>query len=496
MTIHSDIDTIFNKGLSDYSEKVPSFIWDNIEQELIKKRKQTRRLSYYAIAASVALLLSFGAGYLFTNNKNLEQFAEVQKEIVNTQLEQEPKGNEPIKKNNSTTIPEEKSNTIGNNKKENIPVKNSKGNSESEKNNTIKTKPSPKVKKVNSSGTLLPPMYATQSNYKPQTSSNEHQTTRNVNEHEVSLINITSKKALLNIPEFEKDLVYEIRELPLPPLENEEINTIKNYNNWAVGFSGTPLLSYRHVQSSNSDVLYSSVNTSSLEQNYNNEKPLVSYSAGINVNYNLSNRWAIQSGFYYSETGQIIEDIYFDQNPAAINPNSNSEFLINTSAGNIVIGNSLELIASQAPRADNTEFSYDNTVSQGGSIATSTNSSNTSADFVQTLEYYELPLIINYKMIDRKLDVKLSGGFSANFLSANTTYLQNNGNRQNIDAELSGIKNTTYGSIIGIGLEYPLISQLLLNLSPTFRYSISAINSSGNTHPYSFGVYTGLKYSF
>ncbi|HCC31906.1 MAG TPA: hypothetical protein DEQ03_17915, partial [Marinilabiliales bacterium] len=66
MTIHSDIDRIFKDGLADYSPKPPSFIWGTIEQVLERKRKKRQIVLFYSAAASVALLLSFGAGYLFT----------------------------------------------------------------------------------------------------------------------------------------------------------------------------------------------------------------------------------------------------------------------------------------------------------------------------------------------------------------------------------------------------------------------------------------------
>ena len=41
-------------------------------------------------------------------------------------------------------------------------------------------------------------------------------------------------------------------------------------------------------------------NASSMEQDYQNEKPLVSYVAGVDVNYRMTNRWNVQGGVYLS----------------------------------------------------------------------------------------------------------------------------------------------------------------------------------------------------
>ena len=67
------IDDLFNDFLHDYEEEVPSFVWNNLKSEL--KAKNRLHVLYYvkAVAASVAMLITFGLGYFVSDidlNKN------------------------------------------------------------------------------------------------------------------------------------------------------------------------------------------------------------------------------------------------------------------------------------------------------------------------------------------------------------------------------------------------------------------------------------------
>ncbi len=494
MTVHSDIDNIFNEGLNDYSEKAPAFIWDNINQELNKKRNKKNRNILYAFAASIALLLSFGSGYLFTDF-NTNRIAENDTKSVNIESKQTNTSEIILihKKthSNNELSPINKSNIGKSNIKKPLKQKSI------EKQTKPKNKSNSKIKKASSSGILLPPVFAEANNYnESRTSSIKNEKTTTNNKIEL-LTSLELKQTLLTTNKPEKDLVYEIRLLPLLP-EPTTIHTTTVHKQWSVGLSGTPLLSYRHVQDIENETYAASANTSGLQQNYENERPLVSYSAGVNINYKFAKRWKIQSGFYMSETGQVINNIDLAQAPSSIyNYDSNAEYIINSSAGNIKIkGNSESLYNYANSNESYNYYSSKDALDRYGAELDQIEKSTTTAEFIQTLEYFEVPVVLAYKLVDRKLDVNISSGVSANFLVNNTTYLRNNNDRQDINAEVEGIKSMNYSSIIGFGLEYPLIERLLLNLNPTFKYSINSVNTAGNVYPYSFGIYTGLKYNF
>ncbi len=122
----------------------------------------------------------------------------------------------------------------------------------------------------------------------------------------------------------------------------------------------------------------------------------------------------------------------------------------------------------------------------------------------QNFDYIELPLIIRYKMIDRKMDFSLSGGIVTNFLVANSVNMLQDGKKVRV-AETTGITRINYQGSVGMLVEYPLVSHFALTLEPRFRYYFNALDSysysSDNSsrisiHPYSFGFFAGLNYRF
>jgi len=256
-------------------------------------------------------------------------------------------------------------------------------------------------------------------------------------------------------------------------------------NLWAVGISATPLVSYRNVGSaSNESLVYASANSMS-DNDYSNEKPLTSYSAGVAVNYSVAKRWNIQSGVYFSEIGQVSENsaVY-----NTIDPSNNGYYYLNTSSGNIKIN------GTPSDLQNNIDRSYD-MVTFPGAINTNKDAA-IGNDIIQTFNYCEFPIVINYKLIDRRFDVNLSGGLSANVLYENTTYIQKNEIKYALDSENQDINTMSYNGIVGFGFEYPILNNLNVNLNPTFRYALNTITSTNSVHPYSLGIYTGLIYNF
>lgn len=488
MTINSDIDKLFKQGLADHSEKAPDFIWNGIEEALKLKRQKKRRNAMYAMAASVALLLSFGAGYLLTEN-NTPQVAENNAMVTTAPENVLPKttNNKETKTNSSNKeaavtakSQPEPQNTARDTEKEVVPVI---------KNNTPTKKPT-KIQRKKAEGTLLPPMFAASESIEPESTNSPKELGDEHELEKIDIINIT-----INQKTEEPSLKYEIRQVPVYE-SHLAVNNVKPEpsKNWSVGLNASPLYSYRDVyEVPQQDVMAAASNVSSYELNYTNEKPLVSYAAGVDVNYNINKRWEVKSGFYMAEIGQVSENINLNK-VATYNDTKSTSYSINTSSGNMVVnGSPNELIQKLDPTSKET-VSYNGPLLPGADRTDNATSFKT--NFVQTYEYYEVPLVVNYKLIDRKIGLKVGGGVSANFLSKNSNYVEEEGNRYNIDAKMENTNNTTYSGIFGIGFEYPIVKALDFNLQPTFRYNLNPISNAGNVYPYSFGIFTGLKYSF
>jgi hypothetical protein len=495
MTLQANIDKIFKEGLAEYSQKPPTFVWDNIDRRLQKKRIKQRRNIFYSLAASIALLISFGAGYLLTGFHN-EQGVIVQNasgQFLDGDEQDAGQSADMKAKESKTTFSESNdAQQVSNKKESKIKSQPVIGNKPGKTNQSKTTKSTEsKVKKVSAGGTLLPPMFSSEATY-ASTPAVYQEPEQNNQEALLAddLAFIPVKSAFITNKTIEHDIIYTLRELPMYP-DKAEYSTEKVASVWSVGLDASPLVSYRSVGAVNSDYAYTADITSNYEADYSNEKPLVAYATGVNVAYNFSSRWQIQSGVYFSEIGQISENVnVFDYQ--SFDSRSEDSYNVNTSAGNIrIAGSTSELSKSHLDGA-----AIVNEPTYAGEEIALVSSNSIFADFIQTFSYYEIPMVVNYKLIDKKLSMNLSGGMSANIMYANKAYVKEGTDRTELDGETEDIKNLSYNGIIGFGFEYPLISKLNFNLQPTFRYSLNPLNESGNVHPYSFGVFTGIKYSF
>lgn len=501
MTIKHDIDKLFKQSLSGYSEKPPEFVWRNVEQSLNKGRFKRKRNIMYSIAASVAILLSFGAGYMLTGIQSNNLLVESSLEDVNNN---ELPNEDSFKINNDSKVKSDKKNKATNTNKKKEDEENSSLNKSINKELVkpkIKSedKPKSKVKKVSSSGILLPPMYAGANEYKQNEFSADNIKTED--EKEVLLINIDRKdinlmcesvKSEISLLSMKDDINYNNFQNSNIPVYSFNDKPVVKENLWSVGMAATPLISYREVVDVSSELVATADFNTNYSQEYSNEKPLTSYSVGINVGYKVSKRWKIQSGLYLSEIGQVSEDIALVNQPAYVA--DNGSFYINTSAGNIRIPGSPNDLISKL--SDNSTVQDVFVYVKPTSLGMESSDAEFQADFVQTFEYFEIPVVVNYTIVDRKLTMNVSGGLSTNILYDNSTYVENNGSNYDLNGELDGLKSVNYSGVFGFGFEYPIVTRLRMNLQPTLRYALSSINSSKTVYPYSFGVYTGLKYNF
>ncbi|MCA0131345.1 hypothetical protein [Winogradskyella alexanderae] len=117
-------------------------------------------------------------------------------------------------------------------------------------------------------------------------------------------------------------------------------------------------------------------------------------------------------------------------------------------------------------------------------------------DLDQQFGFIEVPLELEYKLIDKRFGLNFIGGFSTFFLSENEIYADINGSSTMI-GEANNINSTSFSANLGLGLDYSLSKQWNFNLEPTFKYQLNTFNNtSGNFRPFFIGVYTGLSFKF
>lgn len=269
---------------------------------------------------------------------------------------------------------------------------------------------------------------------------------------------------------------------------DEELKQVENItgeqeSKWRIGAMVTP------TYYSN----FNLVNADGVKDMFDYEKAAVSYSGGVSFSYNVSKRISIQSGIYYASLGQKVAGVnsysgfsnfYESKGPG--------DFIVRTSSGNIISNNSdiYLLDGSQTGRVM-TQYTLDVFDPVKSDLDYLNNSLH------QNFNYLELPIVMRYKLFDRKIDFNLIGAISYNILLANSAFTYANGIKTYV-GETDGINPVTLSSAVGMGLEYSLSDRLLLNLEPTFRYYMTPMGGIGPSaiHPYSFGILSGISFKF
>jgi hypothetical protein len=230
---------------------------------------------------------------------------------------------------------------------------------------------------------------------------------------------------------------------------------------WSVGIAYAPTSVERssEIFTRNADYFYDAVNS---EMSFVSEKDLPAYSGGVNLVYQLSERWSFQSGIYYLKQGQRIENFSVLQNSAFYQLSNTSNTTSNSYFGNIVFDN-YAVISENAPVTDVAEwtngisyFSYND-------------------DLLQQFELIEIPLIANYIIINRKAVFSIMAGISPGILVGNKVYLED---YSDPIGKTEAINTLIYKSVLGVSFEYPLSRKLYFNLSPVFKYQLNNFNKN------------------
>ena len=274
------------------------------------------------------------------------------------------------------------------------------------------------------------------------------------------------------------------------------------HNAWILGGQMAPLYSYRNL---NSDYL----GDQDLNPLNNMENGVMAYAGGVALAYKPTKRLSVESGIYYSKYGQEKTDI----KAVAVNLNPvNNNYETDIKEGSeaiiqVTITNSTGIISNQESGGAKF-FESDNTIAHGGE--TNANVLNISTEETreniqvsdnltayQYFNYLEVPFIIKYKVVDRKLDFNLLGGITTNFLAGNSVKIADDGKKYDF-GETDEISKVNYSGSVGIGFEYPVLANLMFNIEPKFRYFLNPIDKSVNlnVYPYSFGLFAGISFVF
>ena len=119
------------------------------------------------------------------------------------------------------------------------------------------------------------------------------------------------------------------------------------------------------------------------------------------------------------------------------------------------------------------------------------------SDIQQVFRYLEMPVVLRYKVIDRKLGLNLSGGVAYGLLVDNAAYTGEGSDLIRV-GHTEGINMHNISSQLGLGMEYDLSRKITFNLEPVFRYYMTPLSDiTGSLYkPYSLGFWSGFSFKF
>ncbi len=223
----------------------------------------------------------------------------------------------------------------------------------------------------------------------------------------------------------------------------------------------------------------------------NGERSKPTYTTGLTFGYKISDRLTIHSGIGLASMGQTITGVdVFAGLSDFYSVKSNYLYSVETASGVILAGNTDLYLADNNDRVSS--------LVQGNMADPSKYPlKQVGDDIQQVFRYLELPLMLRYKVIDRKVGLNLSGGLAYGFLVDNSAYTGEGSDMVRV-GHTEGMNSHNLSSQLGLGMEYNITSNISFNLEPVFKYYVTPLsNISGPLYkPYSLGFWSGFFFRF
>lgn len=206
----------------------------------------------------------------------------------------------------------------------------------------------------------------------------------------------------------------------------------------------------------------------------------INMSYGINIAYQITEKFSVRSGVNKVNYGYNTQDVEFTsstQGEAMHNVNYSAR------SANIKVSDN----NSSLGLSDNTN-SFVNVISASG-VNVFEGAMN------QSFAYLEVPLELKYRITDNKFGINLITGISSLFLTDNQIILESRDLVTEM-GEANNVNDINFSTNIGVGFDYKFTKSLQFSVEPMFKYQLNAFSNDGGFKPYSLGIYTGLNFKF
>jgi hypothetical protein len=522
MSEKKNIDRLFQEKFKDFEVAPNDALWNRISESLPNKKKKRRVIALWwqigGVAAVIALLLTVGVSVFNSDEKTIKNLPVVSSDSnnksednLNTSTTPEQNklknNNDKIKfvdadKDQESLIEKQKGN---NTEKSNVSNQLSNPDEYQQKINAI----AHKTYKIEKNTSTQNPSHLTNKSSKETSvkiadnTKSSTSDTKNSNDKQLatdseikSVIKntvqdtkatiaeqnssnhleteySTSKTKKEEIKAIQNTTPEEVKKQTIEEAIAEQTNTIiekeeDKQNRWSIVPNVAP-------------VYYSSLGQgSSLDRqfNENSKSSAINMSYGIAGAYAISNKIKVRAGVNRVNLSQTTSEVF------AFTGAENAARGVDAQFGNISFkdgAHSVSLMSSKmldrasVPELFNTKIA---------------------GDIDQQFSFIEVPLELEYRLLDTKFGINVIGGFSTFFLNQNEIYADIDGTSTLI-GEANNINDTSFSANFGLGMDYSLSKQWNINLEPTFKYQINTFNNtSGNFRPFFVGVYTGLSFKF
>lgn len=485
-----NIDRIFQEKFKDFEKEPREKVWDNIASKLDEKERKRPFIIplWMKMGGVAAIIVVVLASLLFTENNEATQnepgvvledpegTPEKQSEAGKTEVPQSGKENPETQiaseENEKTNSGEESSSakqdysSSSNNKSasdsalanrdsrdaEDSTIKKSKN--QGEQNTVIASKEADSTETKNEKEEAV---------IKPEVI-NKNKTSGIIAQTEETKKDSDTAEAILKQ---EENALAQVEEQNKNPEKEEDIAEA-NSRKIRLSTFAAPVF-YKNMGSGNELSSQFSNNPSSSE---------VTFSYGIKVAYELSGKIRIRTGISKMDVRYSIGDISYSP---------------------VAMAGSFENIR---PAAENIQIRDNASSGPGNSFASESMNRNslaasiyTPGEINQQFGFIEVPLEIEYSLIDKKFGLNIIGGGSSLFLDRNRVDLISGNSNTNL-GEAANINNTSFSTNIGLGMDYKLNDRFSISLEPIFKYQINTFENVENVRPVNFGIYSGINLRF
>lgn len=284
----------------------------------------------------------------------------------------------------------------------------------------------------------------------------------------------------------EEEAIAAIQETFAPADSVQDTQDSRKGQRWQIGAAISPQYTYRDASAP--DATQNRVVNSS-------ETGMLAYAGGLRFSFLPTDRITVETGVYYNKMGLNIGA--YESYWARLN--SDWDFVPVENRNVVTLANSIGTIAPEGDEVYYNKYTMQTERTEFRAIepVIMTFNGDAISTITQTFSYLEIPLNLRYKVIDRRVDLQLIGGLSTNVLMSNAV-IGNTSSESVKIGSVTDVRTMNYSGNAGIGVVYDIFDRLKVSIEPRFRYYLNSVNNPlmPSTRPYSFGLFTGVNYSF